>query len=370
MAEVEIGGTKRGRIAYSFDDIALVPTRRTRNPEEVLTSWKIDAYEFEFPIMAAPMDSVVSPEVAISYGKLGGLAVLNLEGLWTRYEDPRKEFKKIIDAKPESGVQVLQQIYSAEIKPDLIKERIKEIKSAGVIAAAALSPRSVTKYFKAVMEAGIDIFVIRGTTVSAEHVSKNEEPINLKNFIYELDVPVIVGGCASHQAALHLMRTGAAGVLVGFGGGATHTTSDVLGVKVPMATAVADVAAARREYLDESGGRYVHVIADGSIGKSGDISKAIAMGADAVMIGSALARSTSAPGLGKHWGVEAVHKDLPRGQVVELGTVGTLEQILFGPSTNAQGNLNLVGALKKAMATTGYSDLKELQRIEIVVNPE
>ena len=370
MAEVEIGGTKRGRVAYSFDDIALVPTRRTRNPEEVSTSWKIDAYEFEFPIMAAPMDSVVSPEVAIQYGKLGGLAVLNLEGLWTRYEDPRKEFKKILDAKPESGVQVLQQIYSAEIKPELIKERIKEIKSAGVIAAAAHSPRSVTKYFKSVVDAGIDIFVIRGTTVSAEHVSKHEEPINLKNFIYELDVPVIVGGCASHQAALHLMRTGAAGVLVGFGGGATHTTSDVLGVKVPMATAVADVAAARREYLDESGGRYVHVIADGSIGKSGDISKAIAMGADAVMIGSALARSTSAPGLGKHWGVEAVHKDLPRGQVVELGTVGTLEQILFGPSTNAQGNLNLVGALKKAMATTGYSDLKELQRIEIVVNPE
>ena len=370
MAEVEIGGTKRGRVAYSFDDIALVPTRRTRNPEEVSTSWKIDAYEFEFPIMAAPMDSVVSPEVAIQYGKLGGLAVLNLEGLWTRYEDPRKEFKKILDAKPESGVQVLQQMYSAEIKPELIKERIKEIKSAGVIAAAALSPRSVTKYFKSVVDAGIDIFVIRGTTVSAEHVSKHEEPINLKNFIYELDVPVIVGGCASHQAALHLMRTGAAGVLVGFGGGATHTTSDVLGVKVPMATAVADVAAARREYLDESGGRYVHVIADGSIGKSGDISKAIAMGADAVMIGSALARSTSAPGRGKHWGVEAVHKELPRGQVVELGTVGTLEQILFGPSTNAQGNLNLVGALKKAMATTGYSDLKELQRIEIVVNPE
>jgi IMP dehydrogenase len=370
VAEVEIGGTKRGRIAYSFDDIALVPTRRTRNPEEVSTSWKIDAYEFEFPIMAAPMDSVVSPEVAINYGKLGGLAVLNLEGLWTRYEDPKKEFKKILDAKPQSGVQVLQQIYSAEIKPELIKERIKEIKSAGVIAAAALSPRSVSKYFKSVVDAGIDIFVIRGTTVSAEHVSKTEEAINLKNFIYELDVPVIVGGCASHQAALHLMRTGAAGVLVGFGGGATHTTSDVLGVKVPMATAVADVASARREYLDESGGRYVHVIADGSIGKSGDISKAIAMGADAVMIGSALARSTSAPGLGKHWGVEAVHKDLPRGQVVELGTVGTLEQILFGPSTNAQGNLNLVGALKKAMATTGYSDLKELQRIEIVVNPE
>jgi len=263
---------------------------------------------------------------------------------------------------------VLQKIYAAPIKPELIKARIKEIKSSGVIAAAALSPNSVVKHSKAVVEAGIDIFVIRGTTVSAEHVSTNQETLNLKEFIYQLDVPVIVGGCASHQAALHLMRTGAAGVLVGFGGGAAHTTSDVLGVRVPMATAVADVAAARREYLDESGGRYVHVIADGSVGKSGDISKAIAMGADAVMIGSTLARSTTAPGAGKHWGSEAVHKDLPRGQVVELGVSGTLEQILFGPSTNAQGSLNLVGALKKAMATTGYSDLKELQRIEVVVN--
>ncbi len=368
VAEVEIGGTKRGRSAYSFDDIALVPTRRTRNTEDVSTNWKIDAYDFSFPIIAAPMDSVVSPEIAINYGKLGGLAVLDLEGLWTRYEDPKAEFKKIANSKIDNSVELLQKIYSAPIKPELIKARIKEIKSAGVIAAAALSPNSVVKHSKAVVEAGVDIFVIRGTTVSAEHVSTGEEPLNLKEFIYQLDVPVIVGGCASHQAALHLMKTGAAGVLVGFGGGAAHTSADVLGVRVPMATAVADVAAARREYLDESGGRYVHVIADGSVGKSGDISKAIAMGADAVMIGSALARSTTAPGGGKHWGSEAVHKDLPRGQVVELGIAGTLEQILFGPSTNAQGSLNLVGALKKAMATTGYSDLKELQRIEVVVN--
>jgi IMP dehydrogenase len=368
VAEVEIGGTKRGRSAYSFDDIALVPTRRTRNTEDVSTNWKIDAYDFSFPIIAAPMDSVVSPEIAINYGKLGGLAVLDLEGLWTRYEDPKVEFKKIANSKIDNSVELLQKIYSAPIKPELIKARIKEIKSAGVIAAAALSPNSVVKHSKAVVEAGVDIFVIRGTTVSAEHVSTGEEPLNLKEFIYQLDVPVIVGGCASHQAALHLMKTGAAGVLVGFGGGAAHTSADVLGVRVPMATAVADVAAARREYLDESGGRYVHVIADGSVGKSGDISKAIAMGADAVMIGSALARSTTAPGGGKHWGSEAVHKDLPRGQVVELGIAGTLEQILFGPSTNAQGSLNLVGALKKAMATTGYSDLKELQRIEVVVN--
>jgi len=368
VAEVEIGGTKRGRSAYSFDDIALVPTRRTRNTENVSTNWKIDAYDFSFPIIAAPMDSVVSPEIAINYGKLGGLAVLDLEGLWTRYEDPKAEFKKIANSKIDNSVELLQKIYSAPIKPELIKARIKEIKSAGVIAAAALSPNSVVKHSKAVVEAGVDIFVIRGTTVSAEHVSTGEEPLNLKEFIYQLDVPVIVGGCASHQAALHLMKTGAAGVLVGFGGGAAHTSADVLGVRVPMATAVADVAAARREYLDESGGRYVHVIADGSVGKSGDISKAIAMGADAVMIGSALARSTTAPGGGKHWGSEAVHKDLPRGQVVELGVAGTLEQILFGPSINAQGSLNLVGALKKAMATTGYSDLKELQRIEVVVN--
>ncbi len=368
MTEVEIGGTKRSRSAYSFDDIALVPTRRTRNTEDVSTNWKIDAYDFSFPIIAAPMDSVVSPEIAINYGKLGGLAVLDLEGLWTRYEDPAAEFKKIANSKIDNAVELLQKIYSAPIKAELIKARIKEIKSAGVIAAAALSPNSVVKHSKAVVEAGVDIFVIRGTTVSAEHVSSGEEPLNLKEFIYQLDVPVIVGGCASHQAALHLMKTGAAGVLVGFGGGAAHTSADVLGVRVPMATAVADVAAARREYLDESGGRYVHVIADGSVGKSGDISKAIAMGADAVMIGSALARSTTAPGGGKHWGSEAVHKDLPRGQVVELGIVGTLEQILFGPSTNAQGSLNLVGALKKAMATTGYSDLKELQRIEVVVN--
>jgi IMP dehydrogenase len=368
VAEVEIGGTKRGRRAYSFDDIALVPTRRTRNTEDVSTNWKIDAYDFSFPIIAAPMDSVVSPEIAINYGKLGGLAVIDLEGLWTRYEDPEAEFKKITNSKIDNSVELLQKIYSAPIKPELIKARIKEIKSAGVIAAAALSPNSVVKHSKAVVEAGVDIFVIRGTTVSAEHVSAGEEPLNLKEFIYQLDVPVIVGGCASHQAALHLMKTGAAGVLVGFGGGAAHTSADVLGVRVPMATAVADVAAARREYLDESGGRYVHVIADGSVGKSGDISKAIAMGADAVMIGSALARSTTAPGGGKHWGSEAVHQDLPRGQVVELGIAGTLEQILFGPSTNAQGSLNLVGALKKAMATTGYSDLKELQRIEVVVN--
>ena len=217
------------------------------------------------------------------------------------------------------------------------------------------------------VDAGVDMFVIRGTTVSAEHVSSQAEPLNLKEFIYELDVPVVVGGCATHQAALHLMRTGAAGVLVGFGGGAAHTTRTVLGVAVPMASAVADVAAARRDYLDESGGRYVHVIADGSIGKSGDLAKAVACGADAVMVGSPFARATDAPGRGFHWGTEAHHHDLPRGQRVQFDTVGTLEEILFGPSRVADGTMNLVGALKRSMATTGYTELKEFQRVEVVV---
>ncbi len=234
----------------------------------------------------------------------------------------------------------------------------------------ARCPRSTRpQLHKAVVGAGVDIFVIRGTTVSAEHVASAHEPLNLKEFIYELDVPVIVGGCATYQAALHLMRTGAAGVLVGFGGGAAHTTRSVLGVAVPMASAVADVAAARRDYLDESGGRYVHVIADGGMGRSGDVTKALALGADAVMVGSPLARATEAPGRGWHWGSEAHHPQLPRGERVQVGTVGSLEEILLGPSHRSDGTMNLIGALRRAMATTGYSDLKEFQRVEIVVSP-
>ena len=266
----------------------------------------------------------------------------------------------------------MQEIYAAPIRPDLITERIAEVRAAGVTVAAALSPMRTAQFAKTVVDAGVDLFVIRGTTVSAEHVSPPEsgrEPLNLKQFIYELDVPVIVGGCATYKAALHLMRTGAAGVLVGFGGGAAHTTRDVLGVRVPMASAVADVAAARRDYMDESGGRYVHVIADGGVGRSGDIAKAVACGADAVMIGSPLARAVEAPGRGWHWGIEATHPELPRGERVQLGTVGTLEEILLGPSRTPDGTMNLVGALRRAMATTGYSDLKEFQRVEVVLTP-
>jgi IMP dehydrogenase len=337
VTDIEIGRAKRGRRAYSFDDIAIVPSRRTRDPEEVSVAWQIDAYRFELPIVAAPMDSVMSPDTAIALGKHGGLGVLTLEGLWTRYDDPSDLLAEIADLEGGAAVRRMQEMYAAPVQAELITARLEQMREAGVTVAGALSPQRTKEFAKA-------------------------------EFIYELDVPVIVGGCATYQAALHLMRTGAAGVLVGFGGGAAHTTRTVLGVAVPMASAVADVAGARRDYMDESGGRYVHVIADGSIGRSGDIAKAIACGADAVMIGSPFARASDAPGQGFHWGAEAVHAELPRGQRVEIGTVGTLEEILFGPSRVADGTMNLIGALRRAMATTGYTDLKEFQRIELVVS--
>jgi len=367
VQEIEIGRGKRGRRAWSFDDIAIVPSRRTRDPEEVSTAWQIDAYRFEIPIAAAPMDSVMSPESAVALGRYGGLGVLDLEGLWTRYEDPTDLFEEVAGLEECAAIRRMQEIYAEPVKPELITERVQQMRSSGVTVAGSLSPQRTKEFAKTVVDAGVDMFVIRGTTVSAEHVSGRSEPLNLKEFIYELDVPVVVGGCATYQAALHLMRTGAAGVLVGFGGGAAHTTRSVLGLAVPMASAVADVAAARRDYMDESGGRYVHVIADGSIGRSGDVAKAIACGADAMMIGSPLARASEAPGRGWHWGSEAWHRELPRGARIHIGTAGTLEEVLFGPSSAADGTLNLVGALRRAMAMTGYTDLKEFQRVEIVV---
>ena len=367
--ENEIGVSKRARRAYAFDDIAVVPSRRTRDPEDVSVTWSIDAYQFGIPFLAAPMDSVVSPSTAIMMGQLGGLGVLDLEGLWTRYENPEPYLAEIAQLSAAQATSRMQEIYSEPIKPELVTARLAEIRAAGVTVAGALSPQRTQELYETVVAAGVDLFVIRGTTVSAEHVSKNQEPLNLKKFIYELDVPVIVGGASTYTAALHLIRTGAAGVLVGYGGGAASTTRATLGIHAPMATAVADVAGARRDYMDESGGRYVHVIADGGLGTSGDIVKAIACGADAVMLGSALARSTDAPGQGYHWGAEAHHSKLPRGNRVPVEQIGTLEEVLYGPATSADGTANLVGALRRSMATTGYSDLKEFQRIDVVVAP-
>ena len=369
MTDIEIGRGKRARRAWAFDDVAIVPSRRTRDPEDVSVSWSIDAFTFPTPVIAAPMDSVVSPSTAIAIGRLGGLGVLDLEGVWTRYEDPLPILDEIAALPAEHSTTRLQEIYAEPIKPELVAARLAEIRAAGVPVAGALSPQRTAELHKTVVDAGVDLFVIRGTTVSAEHVSKTREPLNLKQFIYELDVPVIVGGAATYMAALHLMRTGAAGVLVGFGGGAASTTRSALGIHAPMASAVADIAGARRDYLDESGGRYVHVIADGGLSTSGDIVKAIACGADAVMLGTALARAAEAPGAGWHWGAEAHHPELPRGSRVEVGTVGTLEQVLYGPAHQADGKVNLIGALRRSMATTGYSDLKEFQRVEVVVAP-
>ena len=367
--EVEIGRGKKARRAYGFDDIAIVPSRRTRDPDDVDISWKLGDYRFDLPLMASAMDGVVSPQTAGIVGKLGGVAVLNLEGIWSRYENADEMLQRIAQLPKDEATREMQEIYRAPLDADLMAQRIREIKEQGVVVCASLTPQRVSKYYEMALDAGLDILVIQGTVVSAEHVSQTTEPLNLKEFIREVDVPVVVGGCASYHTGLHLMRTGAAGVLVGFGGGAAHTTRVSLGIHAPMATAVADVAAARRDYLDESGGRYVHVIADGGVGRSGDLVKAIACGADAVMLGAALARATDAPGGGWHWGPEAHHPHLPRGERVQVGQAGTLEQVLFGPGHTADGSLNLIGALRRAMATTGYSDLKEFQRVEIVVSP-
>ena len=352
--EIEIGIGKTARRAYGFDEVAIVPSRRTRDPDDVDISWEIDAYRFDLPLLAAAMDGVVSPATAIRVGQLGGLAVLNLEGLWTRYQDPEPVFDEIANLPPEKATRRMQELYQEPIKDELIPRRIREVKETGVVTAASLTPQRVPKYAPLVLEAELDLLVIQGTVVSAEHVSTRSEPLNLKKFIAGFDLPVIVGGCASYQTALHLMRTGAVGVLVGVG--------------VPQATAIADAAGARMEHLRETG-RYVHVIADGGMRTGGDVAKAIAMGADAVMIGSPLARAEEAPGHGFHWGMATFHPDLPRGTRVKTTQVGSLREILLGPAHENDGTLNLFGALRTSMATTGYANLREFQKAEVIVAP-
>ena len=368
MAEVEIGIGKSGRRAYGFDDIAIVPSRRTRDPDDIDISWDLDAYHFELPLLASAMDGVVSPRIAVELGRLGGLGVLNLEGLWTRYEDPDPVYAEIASLPDAEATKRMQEIYAEPIRPELIGQRVSEIKDAGVVAAASLTPQRVARYHQFALEAGLDILVIQGTVVSAEHVSSSSEPLNLKTFIAHYDLPVIVGGCASYATALHLMRTGAAGVLVGVGPGAACTTRGVLGIGVPMATALADAAGARIRHLEETG-RYVQVIADGGMRTGGDVAKAIACGADAVMIGSPLARAVEAPGRGHHWGMATFHPDLPRGTRVRTTPLGTLKEILLGPAPVNDGSMNLFGGLRTSMATTGYQTVKEFQKAEVMVAP-
>ncbi|MFZ4585688.1 MAG: GuaB3 family IMP dehydrogenase-related protein [Acidimicrobiia bacterium] len=366
--EVEIGIGKSGRRAYGFDDIAIVPSRRTRDPEDVDISWELDAYRFDLPLIAAAMDGAVSPTTAVEVGRLGGLACLNLEGIWTRYENPDAVFEEIALLPAETATARMQELYREPIKEELIGRRIREIKEGGAIACASLTPQRVQQFHKLVLDADLDILVIQGTVVSAEHVSKTSEPLNLKKFIREFPLPVVVGGCASYSTALHLMRTGAVGILVGVGPGQACTTRGVLGIGVPQATAIADAAGARIRHLDETG-VYVQVIADGGMRTGGDIAKAIACGADAVMIGSPLASAQEAPGRGFHWGMATFHPTLPRGARVNAGVKGSLAEILVGPARQNDGSLNLFGGLRTSMATTGYETLKEFQKAEVMVAP-
>ena len=366
--DVEIGLGKKARRAYGFDDVAIVPSRRTRDPDDVDIGWKLGDHLLELPLLASAMDGVVSPKTAIEIGKLGGLGVLNLEGIFTRYAKAESELERIASFGPHEATRGMQEIYARPIDPSLIPKRIAEIKSAGVLAAGALTPQRVRDHYPAAREAGLDILVIQGTVVSAEHVSANGSALNLKEFIASLDIPVIVGGCASYHGALHLMRTGAEGVVVGVGPGAACTTRGVLGVGVPQATAIADASAARAQHLLDTT-RYVNVIADGGMRTGGDIAKAIACGADAVMIGSPLARAEDAPGRGYHWGMATFHPTLPRGARVKVEPAGTLEEILVGPARENDGTLNLMGALRTSMATCGYENIHEFQRAEIALAP-
>jgi IMP dehydrogenase len=366
--EIEIGIGKTARRGYGFDEVAIVPSRRTRDPDDVDISWEIDAWRFELPLMASAMDAVVSPATAVEVARLGGLSVLNLEGLQTRYEDPEPVLEEIAALPDDKATRRMQELYREPIREDLIARRIEESKAGGAVSAASLTPQRVRRYADLILRAELDILVIQGTVVSAEHVSTRTEPLNLKEFIARFEIPVVVGGCASFSTALHLMRTGAVGVLVGVGPGAACTTRGVLGVGVPQATAIADAAAARMQHMHETG-RYVHVIADGGMRTGGDVAKAVACGADAVMIGSPLAKAYEAPGQGFHWGMATFHPDLPRGARVKTRQIGSLAEILVGPAHENDGSLNLFGALRTSMATCGYGSIKEFQKAEVMVAP-
>ena len=366
--EVEIGRGKKARRAYGFDDIAIVPSRRTRDPDDVDITWTLGPYRFELPLLASAMDGVVSPETAGILGRLGGLAVLNLEGIWTRYEDADAQLERIAHLDREDATREMQEIYAEPVKPELIAQRIEEIKALGVVAAASLTPQKVVQWHEIALEAGLDILVIQGTVISAEHVSTQGHVLNLKEFVREVPVPVVLGGCASYSTGLHLMRTGAAGVLVGVGPGAACTTRGVLGIGVPQATAIADVAAARSQHMLETG-EYCKVIADGGMRTGGDVAKAIACGADAVMVGSPLARAYEAPGRGFHWGMATFHSSLPRGARVATVQNGTMEEIVQGPAHENDGTFNLMGGLRTSMATCGYQDIAEFNRAELMVAP-
>lgn len=374
---VEIGMGREARRTYELEDVAIVPSRRTRSSKDVDVRWNIDAYEFGFPLMMHPTDSISGPESAAEFARLGGLAVLNAEGIWARHEDGAAAIAKVVEAASgaewtsESANKVLQELHAAPIDEDLLVRRITELRETGAITAVRVSPQRCRELTPILVKAGIDLLVIQGTLISAEHVTSDGEPLNLKDFIGSIDVPVIVGGVVDYRTALHMMRTGAAGVIVGPG---TTTTPSALGIDVPMATAIADAAAARRDYLDETGGRYVHVIADGGIETAGCIAKAIACGADAVSLSHLLADAAEAPGKGWHWPSAAAHPKYPRGFVdnvhldPENAEHPSMEELLFGPAADPFGTRNLVGGIKRAMAKCGFTDVKSFQRVDLAIH--
>ncbi|MEY8043181.1 GuaB3 family IMP dehydrogenase-related protein [Saccharopolyspora cebuensis] len=371
--QVEIGMGRTAMRGYDLDDVEIVPSRRTRSSQDVSLAWQLDAYRFDIPLVTHPTDATVSPATAVRVGELGGLGVLNAEGLWARHENVEERLFEVVRAaeenpEPDAAIHLLQELHAAPIRIDLLSESIKQIKNSGVTVAARVSPQHAEELTPDLLAAGVEVLVVQGTIVSAEHVARDGEPLNLKRFIADLDVPVVAGGVGDYRTAMHLMRTGAAGVIVGFGQSRATTTTQVLGIGVPMATAIADAAAARRDYLDETGGRYVHVIADGALAYSGEIAKAIACGADAVMLGEALAEATEAPGQGYYWTHAAAHPSLPRSEIVGFaGSDADLERLLFGPSTDPYGTTNLFGGLRRAMAKTGYRELKEFQKVGLML---
>jgi IMP dehydrogenase len=367
VLETTIGGARRARLGYELADVALVPSKRTRGADLVDVSWSLDAYRFDVPVMGSPLDAVTSPATAARLGDLGGVGVLNLEGLWTRYEDPEDVLAEIsgLTPGPEATVR-LQQLYDEPVKEELIGRRVAELRSGG-FAAGSLTPGKVERYHRAALEAGLDLLVVQGVVVTAQHVTdEDHDPLDLRSFTARYDIPVVVGGVASMKSALHLMRTGAIGVLVGLGASSVSTTEAALGIHVPLATAIAEVAAARSRYLEESG-RYVHVIAAGGIGTGGDLAKAVACGADAVMLGRPLAAADEAPGRGAYWGVSAAHHSLPRGRYDRVEPLGPLEVILEGPAHRDDGTVNLIGGLRRAMGVLGYESLSRLHQAELVV---
>lgn len=367
--DIQLGRGKTVRRAYGFDEIALVPGNRTLDPALADTRWQLGGIEREVPIIASAMDGVVDVDIAVKLSQLGALGVLNLEGIQTRYDDPNPILDQIASVGKEEFVTLMQKLYSEPIRPELIHKRIQAIKAQGGIAAVSSTPAGAAKFGSAIAEAGADLMFVQATVVSTAHLSPETiTPLDLTQFCNEMPMPVILGNCVTYDVALNLMKAGAAAVLVGIGPGAACTSRGVLGVGVPQATAVSDCAAARDDYQRETG-RYVPVIADGGIVTGGDICKCIAVGADAVMIGSPIARAKEAPGRGYHWGMATPSPVLPRGTRIRVGSTGTLEQILRGPAQLDDGTHNLLGALQTSMGTLGAKNLKEMQQVEVVVAP-